>query len=80
MVRFFDPRPNASEADHDRLTDAVVVGIRASGEAFFTPTTWHGMRAMRISVSNWQTSLEDVAPVVTCVASVLEAERARVSS
>jgi glutamate/tyrosine decarboxylase-like PLP-dependent enzyme len=80
MVRFFDPRPNASEADHDRLTDAVVVGIRASGEAFFTPTTWHGMRAMRISVSNWQTSLEDVAPVATCVARVLDAERTRVSS
>ncbi|HEV2578413.1 MAG TPA: aminotransferase class V-fold PLP-dependent enzyme [Acidobacteriaceae bacterium] len=80
MVRFFDPRPDATESDHDRVTDAVVVGIRASGEAFFTPTTWHGMRAMRISVSNWQTTMEDVAPVVACVARVLAAERTRVSS
>ena len=77
MVRFFDPRPNAGEADHDRLTDAVVVGVRATGEAFFTPTTWHGVRAMRVSVSNWQTSMEDVAPVVGCVARVLAAERAK---
>ncbi len=77
MVSFFDPRPEATEADHDRLTDAVIVGVRATGEAFFTPTTWHGVRAMRVSVSNWQTSMEDVGPVVACVARVLEAERAR---
>ena len=80
MVRFFDPRPNATDADHDRVTDAVVVGVRATGEAFFTPTTWHGVRAMRVSVSNWQTSMEDVAPVVACVARVLDAERAKISS
>ncbi|HZQ44699.1 MAG TPA: aminotransferase class V-fold PLP-dependent enzyme [Acidobacteriaceae bacterium] len=79
MVRFFDPRPNASDADHDRITDAVIIGVRATGEAFFTPTTWHGVRAMRISVSNWQTTAEDVEPVVACVARVLETERAKVS-
>lgn len=76
MVRFFDPRPNATEADHDRITDEVIVGIRATGEAFFTPTSWHGMRAMRVSVSNWQTSMDDVAPVVACVAGVLGERRA----
>jgi glutamate/tyrosine decarboxylase-like PLP-dependent enzyme len=80
MVRFFDPRLEATAADHDRLTDAVVVGVRATGEAFFTPTTWHGVRAMRVSVSNWQTSMEDVEPVVACVARVLEVERAAVDS
>lgn len=77
MIRFFDPRPNATDADHDRLTDAVIVAVRATGEAFFTPTTWHSMRAMRISVSNWQTSAQDVEPVVGCVARVLESERKR---
>jgi len=77
MVRFFDPQPGATEADHDRITDAVIVGVRATGEAFFTPTSWHGVRAMRVSVSNWQTSTEDVAPVVASVARVLDAERAK---
>lgn len=80
MVRFFDARPDAADADHDRLTDAVIVGVRATGEAFFTPTSWRGMRAMRVSVSNWQTSMEDVEPVVACVARVLQTERERVSS
>jgi hypothetical protein len=75
MVRFFDIREGATDADHDRLTDAVTAGVRATGEAFFTGTTWHGVRAMRVSVSNWQTSMDDVQPVVDCVASVLEAQR-----
>ncbi len=79
MVRFFDPRPAATEADHDRVTDAVIVGVRTTGEAFFTPTSWHGVRAMRVSVSNWQTSMEDVAPVVACVERVLDAECARLT-
>jgi hypothetical protein len=54
--------------------------VRATGEAFFTPTTWRGVRAMRVSVSNWQTTDEDVVPVVACVKRVLEKERARVSA
>jgi glutamate/tyrosine decarboxylase-like PLP-dependent enzyme len=77
MVRFFDMRPAATDADHDRLTDAVMAGVRATGEAFFTGTTWYGVRAMRVSVSNWQTTMDDVQPVVDCVERVLEAERAR---
>jgi prophage DNA circulation protein len=50
--------------------------IRASGEAFFTGTTWRGRRAMRVSVSNWQTSAEDVERVCRCVSKVLEEELA----
>jgi glutamate/tyrosine decarboxylase-like PLP-dependent enzyme len=72
MVRFFDPAPSATEADHDRFTDQVMAGVRATGEAFFTGTNWHGVRAMRVSVSNWQTTLSDVERVVDCVAGVLE--------
>jgi len=73
MVRFLDPAPNATQVDHDKFTDNIMVAIRATGEAYFTGTNWHGMRAMRISVSNWQTSLADVDPVVNCIARVLEA-------
>jgi hypothetical protein len=60
-----------------KACDGGIVGGRATGEAFFTPTTWHGVRAMRISVSNWQTTMEDVDPVVACAANVLTAERAK---
>ena len=56
LVRFLDPHGT----DHDRRTDEVIAAIAATGEAFFTGTTWRGMRAMRVSVCNWQTSDEDV--------------------
>jgi prophage DNA circulation protein len=46
--------------------------ILKSGEAFFTGTTWRGHRAMRVSVSNWQTSSTDVDRVCRCVSNVLE--------
>jgi aromatic-L-amino-acid decarboxylase len=75
MVRFIDPRAGASEEDHDAFTDRMMEGILASGEAFFTGTTWRGRRAMRVSVCNWQTSAEDVDRVVTAVAGVLRAAR-----
>jgi glutamate/tyrosine decarboxylase-like PLP-dependent enzyme len=73
LVRFLDPRPEATEDEHDCFTNQVIAGILASGEAFFTGTTWRGKRAMRISVCNWQTSPEDVDRVVVAVEQVLRA-------
>jgi glutamate/tyrosine decarboxylase-like PLP-dependent enzyme len=61
LVRFGD----------DRRTDQVIAAIVASGEAFFTGTTWRGMRAMRVSVCSWRTSEEDVLRTVRAVAKVL---------
>jgi glutamate/tyrosine decarboxylase-like PLP-dependent enzyme len=64
LVRFPDPSPSATDADHDRRTDSVIAEIQKSGEAFFGGTTWRGKRAMRVSVCNWQTSENDVDRVV----------------
>lgn len=71
LVRFLDPAPNATGAHHDVYTDRVTAAILATGEAFFTGTTWRGRRAVRVSVCNWQTSAADVDRVVRCVAQVL---------
>ena len=71
LVRFPDPRPDATAADHDARTDAVVAAINATGEAFFTGTTWRGMRAMRVSVSSWRTTTSDVDRAVAAAARVL---------
>jgi glutamate/tyrosine decarboxylase-like PLP-dependent enzyme len=71
LVRFLDPERGASEKDHDRRTEDVMTAILATGEAFFGGTTWRGHRAMRVSVSSWRTSDEDVERVVNAVASVL---------
>lgn len=71
LVRFLDPAPHASDEDHDRSTDHMIQQILASGEAFFTATTWRGRRAMRVSVVNWQTSQADVERVCNTVSELL---------
>jgi glutamate/tyrosine decarboxylase-like PLP-dependent enzyme len=74
LVRFPAPSP-AAAGDHDRRTDAVIAAINATGEAFFSGTTWRGRRAMRISVCNWRTSEADVARALSAVASVLRSDQ-----
>jgi len=72
LLRFLDPRPGASDADHDRRTDEVTARIVASGEALFACTTWRGLRCMRVSVSGWATTDEDVERTVRAVAAALQ--------
>jgi len=45
------------EADR---TDAVIAAVQADGTCWCGPTTWHGIRAMRVSVSGWCTTEEDI--------------------
>jgi hypothetical protein len=44
----------------DELTKTMLERVQASGEAWMSGTTWDGRAAIRISVSNWQTSTADV--------------------
>ena len=67
LVRFLDPKPGATEADHARRTDAVIAAINKGGEAFFGGVDWRGKRAMRISVVCWRTREADVARTVEAV-------------
>ncbi|HVI59948.1 MAG TPA: aminotransferase class V-fold PLP-dependent enzyme [Luteimonas sp.] len=60
--------------DDDAATRAVVAGVQADGTCWLSGTTWHGMAAMRISVSNWATTLEDVE---RSAAAILRAHRNR---
>lgn len=62
-------------ADGRNISDAVIAAINASGEAFFSGTTWDGERTMRISVCNWQTSASDVARAVAAAEQALAALR-----
>jgi len=48
----------------DATTRAVLETVQRSGEAWMSGTTWDGRFAIRISVSNWRTSDEDVARTV----------------
>ncbi len=41
-------------------TDAVIAAIQREGTCWCGPTTWQGRRAMRMSVSCWNTTEEDI--------------------
>lgn len=51
----------------DATTDAVIARVQASGEAWMGGTTWHGRRAMRISVSDTSTTDDDVDRAVAAI-------------
>jgi glutamate/tyrosine decarboxylase-like PLP-dependent enzyme len=55
LVRFLD-----EAGDHDARTRAVIETVQDDGTCWLSGTTWHGMGAMRLSVSNWATTSEDV--------------------
>ena len=52
----------------DERTDRVVEAVQQSGECWMGATTWHGRRLMRISVSSWRTTEEDVDRSVAAIA------------
>ena len=44
----------------DAATRATLAAVQADGTCWPSGTTWRGMSCIRISVSNWQTTFEDV--------------------
>ena len=52
LVRF--ERVGATDAENDVFTDEIIRRTNAGGEAFFSGTTWNGVRAMRVSVVSWR--------------------------
>jgi glutamate/tyrosine decarboxylase-like PLP-dependent enzyme len=46
--------------DPDVATDCALRAVQEERICWLGGTTWHGMRAMRISVSNWSTTEDDV--------------------
>jgi glutamate/tyrosine decarboxylase-like PLP-dependent enzyme len=56
LVRFKDP----SGVNDDEFTAEVIRRVQEDGTCWLGGTTWHGMHAMRISVSNWSTTEEDI--------------------
>jgi glutamate/tyrosine decarboxylase-like PLP-dependent enzyme len=60
-------------ANDDAVTQATIRGVQEDGTCWLSGTEWQGRAAMRISVSNWQTSVEDVE---RSAAAILEAAAA----
>ncbi|PYQ09511.1 MAG: aspartate aminotransferase family protein [Acidobacteria bacterium] len=56
LVRF----ESAGAGDGDAFTKAVVARVQREGTCWMAGSKWHGMDAMRISVSNWSTTEADI--------------------
>ena len=60
----------------DDVTREVAARLLQDGTAWMTPSTWHGQAVLRISVSNWRTTDEDVDRTLEAVRRVLNKVRA----
>jgi glutamate/tyrosine decarboxylase-like PLP-dependent enzyme len=58
LVRFTAANGDAEAAD--ARTREVVAGVQRDGTAWLGGTSWHGVAAMRVSVSNWRTTEADI--------------------
>ena len=54
------------------VTNAVIEGIQAEGTCWCGPTEWQGRTAMRISISSWRTTEEDVDRSLAAILQVAE--------
>jgi glutamate/tyrosine decarboxylase-like PLP-dependent enzyme len=60
----------------DDVTREVASRLLKDGTAWMTPSTWHGQAVLRISVSNWRTTDEDVDRSLAAVRRILAEVRA----
>jgi glutamate/tyrosine decarboxylase-like PLP-dependent enzyme len=59
----------------DHRTDQVIDHVQRSGECWMGATTWHGQRLMRISVSSWRTTTDDVDRSVGAIVAAMRRSR-----
>jgi glutamate/tyrosine decarboxylase-like PLP-dependent enzyme len=60
--------------EDDQRTDAALQAVQAGGEVWLSGTTWDGRKAIRVSVSNWQTGDEETNLVVDAFRRAVEAQ------
>jgi glutamate/tyrosine decarboxylase-like PLP-dependent enzyme len=75
-VTILNPDPPLNQVlvrfgDDDAFTQAVLRGVQDAGVCWMSGTTWRGQAAMRISVSSWRTTTDDVDRSVDSIAEVL---------
>jgi glutamate/tyrosine decarboxylase-like PLP-dependent enzyme len=59
----------------DETTRRVIAGVQSDGTCWSGGTVWHGRAAMRISVSSWATTDEDVDRSLAAMLRVARAMR-----
>ncbi len=72
LLRFVDPRNPEDELKNDSFTLDVIKAINETGEAYFQPSTFKGRKCMRVSVSGWRTTDQDVQRAVEATTVAIE--------
>jgi len=74
LVRFEGTAADTDGSAGDARTRAVIAAVQRDGTCWLSGTTWAGRAAMRVSVSGWQTTTEDIersaAAILRCLATV----------
>jgi glutamate/tyrosine decarboxylase-like PLP-dependent enzyme len=70
LVQFRPPR--SDDAAAARLTQAVVARVQDEGTCWAGGTTWHGQAALRLSISNWSTTTEDIDRSAAAILTALD--------
>ncbi|MGZ4794236.1 MAG: pyridoxal phosphate-dependent decarboxylase family protein, partial [Ilumatobacteraceae bacterium] len=67
LLRFL--APSGRDEDHDARTRAVIAAVQNDGTCWLGGSTWRNQAVMRISVSNYATSDDDVTASVAAIIS-----------
>jgi glutamate/tyrosine decarboxylase-like PLP-dependent enzyme len=77
LVRFL--APGGTDDEHDALTRAVITEVQRDGTCWLGGSVWRGHAVMRISVSNYATTTDDVdasaAAIITAARSLGSTDR-----
>jgi glutamate/tyrosine decarboxylase-like PLP-dependent enzyme len=69
LVQFRPPAGDDGTAA--ALTEAVIAGVQKEGTCWVGGTRWKGQAAMRVSISNWSTTPEDIDRSAAAIVAVL---------
>ncbi|HEV8403491.1 MAG TPA: aminotransferase class V-fold PLP-dependent enzyme [Candidatus Limnocylindrales bacterium] len=72
LVRFDAPEPDPDGSHGDARTRAVIEAVQRDGTCWLGGTTWAGHAAMRVSVSGWQTTADDIDRSADAILACLE--------
>ena len=76
LVRFQPAGDDPDGTAGDRRTRAVIEAVQRDGTCWLGGTTWAGRAAMRVSVSGWRTTADDIErsadAILACLAAVAD--------
>jgi hypothetical protein len=64
--------PGCDDAVAAAVTQKVITRVQDEGTCWVGGTRWHGQVAMRISISNWSTTAEDIDRSAAAIISALD--------